>query len=253
MTERPVKPLKRFWRRFRKALTSSPVFASGVASGLVGYLRLVKATNPLVLDSRADISARLAQGEGPFIFTCWHGQHFMVPFMTVEGHPSAMLVSKSADAELNAQIVRKAGIEVLRGSGGRSREQTLEKGGIRALMILRNKLRDGASVAFIADVPKGTARQAGMGVITLAKLSGRPIIPTAYASSRRKIFAKAWDKAALNLPFGRAAIVTGEPVFVARDATNDDMEAARTLLTERLNAITHRAYEAVDQDMRKNR
>lgn len=253
MKERPVKPLKRFWRSFRKALVRSPLFASSVATVLVAYLRLVKATNKVVLDNRDQLRARLKADEAPFIFTCWHGQHFMVPFMTVDGHPSAMLVSKSADAELNAQIVRKAGIEVLRGSGGRSREQTLEKGGIRALMTLRNKLREGASVAFIADVPKGTARQAGMGVITLAKLSGRPIIPAAYASSRRKVFPKAWDKAALNLPFGRAAILTGEPLFVDGEATTEDMEVARTVLTERLNEITQRAYEAVDQARGTNR
>lgn len=248
-----VKPLKRFWRRLRKALAGSPVFASSVATVLVAYLRLVKATNPLVLDNRDELRARLKAGEAPFIFTCWHGQHFLVPFLTVDGHPSAMLVSKSADAELNAEIVRKAGIEVLRGSGGRSQQQTLEKGGIRALMTLRNKLRDGSSVAFIADVPKGVARQAGMGVITLAKLSGRPIMPTAYASSRRKVFDNAWDKAALNLPFGRGAVLTGEPVSVARDATAADMLAACTLLTDRLNEITQRAYDAVDHDKRMDR
>jgi hypothetical protein len=42
-------------------------------------------------------------------------------------------------------------------------------------------------------------------------MSGATIVPVAYASSRRRIFEKAWDKAALNLPFGRAAFCIGEP------------------------------------------
>lgn len=250
MSAPKTKPVKRIWQRVRKGLVRSPVFSSTIASVLITYLRLVKATNPLVLENRDSVVQRLAAGEGPFIFTCWHGQHFLAPLMTVNGHPSAMLVSKSADAELNAQLVRKAGIEVLRGSGGRSREQTLQKGGIRALMTLRNKLRDGNSVAFIADVPKGTPRQAGMGIITLAKLSGCPIIPTAYATSRRKVFHRAWDKAALNLPFGRAAVLAADPVHVSSDATDEEMQAAQALLTERLNAITQRAYDAVDHHKR---
>ena len=42
-------------------------------------------------------------------------------------------------------------------------------------------LESGSSVALTADVPK-RARVAGMGIVTLAKLSGRPIVPTAVVA-----------------------------------------------------------------------
>ena len=67
-----------------------------------------------------------------------------------------------------------------------------------------------------ADIPK-VSRVCGPGIVTLAQLSGRPIVPVAVVTSRRIDFAS-WDRASLGLPFGRGAMVLGEPVHVARDA-----------------------------------
>ena len=47
---------------------------------------------------------------------------------------------------------------------------------------LLRQLESGSSVAMTADVPK-RARVAGRGIVTLAKLSGRPIVPTAAVPS----------------------------------------------------------------------
>jgi lysophospholipid acyltransferase (LPLAT)-like uncharacterized protein len=41
--------------------------------------------------------------------------------------------------------------------------------------------------AMTADMPK-RARTAGLGIVTLARLSGRPIVPTAVVTSRRLQF-----------------------------------------------------------------
>ena len=62
----------------------------------------------------------------------------------------------------------------------------------------------------IADIPHGTPREAGLGIVTLARLSGRPIVPWRIATSRRKVLEKSWDKTTINLPFGRCAIVVGD-------------------------------------------
>ena len=69
-------------------------------------------------------------------------------------------------------------------------------------------LESGASVALTADVPK-RARVAGMGIVTLAKLSGRPIVPIAVVASRRIQF-NTWDRASLGLPFSHAVVVAGD-------------------------------------------
>ena len=76
-----------------------------------------------------------------------------------------------------------------------------------------------------ADVPK-RARVAGFGIVTLAKLSGRPIAPTAVVTSRRIQF-DTWDRASLGLPFSRAVVVVGDLVRVPANADDAAMEQAR--------------------------
>ena len=157
------------------------------------------------------------------------------------------LLSRSADAEFNARIVEKFGHETVRGSGGRNEGNDSGKGGARALIALKRELDQGKSTAMIADISKSTARQAGMGVILLARLSGRPIVAVAYATSRRRILKKSWDQTVISLPFGRAAVISGEPLFVEKDADDARMEAYRVELTNRLNAATDAAYRLADQ------
>src|SRR6185312_16744096 len=119
----------------------------------------------------------------------------------------------------------------VRGSGGRAGSASADKGGARALIALKKTLDAGNVVAMIADIPHGTPRQAGMGIVTLARISGRPILPAAYATSRRKVLDRTWDKTTINLPFGRRAVVFGEPVYVARDADAAELEERRQAVT----------------------
>jgi lysophospholipid acyltransferase (LPLAT)-like uncharacterized protein len=156
------------------------------------------------------------------------------------------MVSRSADAEMNALVIEKIGMVAVRGSGGRESTRHLEKGGARALIALRKALDSGKNVAMIADIPHGTPREAGLGIVTLARLSGRPIVPLALATSRRKVLEKSWDKTTISLPFGRARLGVGEPIYVPADADEAVMEEKRRELTASLNAATEQAYRAVD-------
>ena len=157
------------------------------------------------------------------------------------------MVSRSADAELNALVIEKFGIETVRGSGGRAGINHFDKGGAKALITLKRALEAGRNVAMIADIPHGTPREAGLGVILLAKYSGRPIMPIAVATSRRKVLEKTWDKTVINLPFGHRAVVVGDPLYVPGDATTEELEAMRQQLTGALNEATDRAYRMVDE------
>jgi lysophospholipid acyltransferase (LPLAT)-like uncharacterized protein len=170
----------------------------------------------------------------------------LIPFYYPRGKPLVIMVSRSADAEMNALVIEKLGFEAVRGSGGREQHRHLEKGGATALIALKRALDAGSNVAMIADIPHGTPREAGLGIITLAKLSGRPILPLALASSRRKVIDKSWDKTAISLPFGRASLAVGEPVWVPADADGAVAEDKRRELTAKLNAATTEAYRKVD-------
>jgi lysophospholipid acyltransferase (LPLAT)-like uncharacterized protein len=113
------------------------------------------------------------------------------------------LVSRSADAEINARVIKR--VRVLTSFADRVaviHGAVARKGGVGALIAMRDALRDGVSVVMIADISKGEPRQAGEGMVTLAKISGRPIVPVALTTSRRKVLERTWDKTTINLPFG---------------------------------------------------
>lgn len=208
---------------------------------IASWLRLVHATSRMVDDPARQYDR--IEDEFPIIIALWHGQHFMVPLMRREGLHVRALISRSGDGQLNSSAAESLGVEVVRGSGGRNRKKTMSKGGIPALKNLISTLSEGVSVAMTVNVPKTGARECGMGVITLAKLSGRPIIPVAYASSRFKEL-DTWDKAVINLPFSRASLKVGDPIYVNREADDAAMESQRQALEVALNQVTEQAYSA---------
>jgi lysophospholipid acyltransferase (LPLAT)-like uncharacterized protein len=236
---------KSLWKKVRQPLADSRFVKGAIASLFAQGLRFVRLTNPLVTGSVKILDGKYADLE-PAIVALWHGQHLLAPVFYPKGSGLAAMVSRSADAELNAIVLAKFGIEIVRGSGGREGAHKSDKGGAKALIALKKTLAAGTNVCMIADIPHGTPRESGMGVILLAKLSGRPILPVAFTTSRRKVLEKSWDKTTINLPFGRGSTVVGSPVFVPADADEAEMERKRQELTDALNAATGQAYRMVD-------
>ena len=208
---------------------------------LAGYLTLVRATNRFTR-APADIDAHIA-GRTPVIVAMWHGQHLMMSFAWPRSIARmAAMISRHRDAAAQAAALRALGVIPVRGSGAGSL-RIREKGGAPALISLKRWLDQGVSIAMTADVPK-RARVAGLGIVTLAKLSGRPIAPTAVVTSRRFDFAS-WDRASVGKPFGRGVIVVGDLIEVPADADADAMEAARRALEAALDEVHQRAYAMV--------
>jgi len=201
------------------------------------YLRFVYKTTNVTIDppdGYARVDANL-----PIILAMWHGQHFMAPFLRRPGERGKVLISRHRDAEVNAIVCERLGIETIRGSGDNGAE-FIRKGGLGAFRQMLEALQNNYSVALTADVPK-IARVAGLGIVMLARESGRPIFPVALATSRRYVLNN-WDKTTINLPFSRGAVVCGEPIHVPPDATDEVLERCRRQVEDKLNAVTGRAY-----------
>jgi len=230
-----------------KRLARSDAFIGFVGWILANYLRLVNKTSRFIIDPPDAYDS--IDRNMPIIIAMWHGQHFMVPFARRPDDKVAVLISRHRDGEANARAVKRLGMMLIRGSGD-SKRRFLRKGGATALREMLRTLARGDSVALTADVPTGPARKSGLGIITLAQMSGRPIFPVAMATSRR-IELNSWDRAAVNLPFSRGAVVLGDPVLVAEDADEEMMEAKRLEVERNLNAATRRAYTIVDRHARR--
>jgi len=152
------------------------------------------------------------------------------------------LISRHRDGEFNAIAAERLGIETIRGSGDHGGAFN-RKNGVGAFMEMVRALQENCNVATTADVPK-RARVVGMGVMMLARESGRPIVPFAMVTSRY-IRLKNWDSTTINLPFGRGAVVGIDAVVVPPDADAETMEKLRLQVEEYLNEATRRAYAAV--------
>lgn len=205
------------------------------------FLRLVWLTNRFSFDPPDIYEA--AESQMPAIFAFWHGQHFMTPFIkTRESHRAKVLISLHRDGEFNAIAAERLGIGTIRGSGDHG-SAFHRKGGVGAFKEMVHALADGYNVALTADVPK-RSRVAGLGIIMLARESGRPIMPFAMATSRF-IRLDNWDRTTINLPFGRGVLVGIEEITVPPDADGETMEKLRLRLEANLNEATRRAYMQV--------
>jgi lysophospholipid acyltransferase (LPLAT)-like uncharacterized protein len=205
------------------------------------YLRLVWLTNKFAYEP-PDVYARV-EPRMPAIFAFWHGQHFMTPFVKIkDSYHAKVLISRHRDGEYNAIAAERLGIGTIRGSGDHG-SAFHRKGGVGAFKEMVRALDDNYNVALTADVPK-RSRVAGLGIIMLARETGRPIMPFAMVTSRF-IRLKNWDRTTINLPFGRGALVGIKEINVPPDADAAMMEELRLDLEATLNEATRVAYAMV--------
>ena len=216
----------------------SPVLQKLVGNALAGYLLAVRKTSSFRLDP-PDLYERL-EVDLPAIVAMWHGQHFVMPFARPPSYDVRVMISRSADGEINAIAASKLGLGLIRASGAHHAHQVSKRGGLRGFIEAMRCLKEGASVAMTADVPK-VSRVAGLGIVQLARHSGRPIVPMAVATSRH-IDLSTWDRATINLPFGRMVVASGEAIHVAPDADDAALEEARKAVEASMNETTARAY-----------
>jgi 3-deoxy-D-manno-octulosonic-acid transferase len=207
------------------------------------YIAWVDRTSRAVSEP-ADAGAALRAGH-PAIVATWHGQFMMLVTQWPKDLPVAAMVARHGDAELIGHAVGHHNVELIRGAGAGARKK--DRGGAQALRGAVKALQSGKSFVMTADVPPGPARRCGVGIILLARLSGRPILPVAAASSRYRAL-PTWSRMTINLPYSTMGYVVGDPVHVPPDADTDEMERKRQEVETALNAATARAYALAGAD-----
>jgi lysophospholipid acyltransferase (LPLAT)-like uncharacterized protein len=226
-----------------RRLTRSPVFQRVLGTVAAEWLRFVWLTNRWQFDP-PNVYDNL-DPQMPVIVAFWHGHHFMMPFLKKRRHRAKVLISRHRDGEMNAIAAERLGVGTVRGSGSHEGEFH-RKGGVSAFKGMVSALEEGYNMALTADVPK-ISRIAGLGIIMLARQTGRPIVPVVIATSRFKRLNN-WDRSVLNLPFGRGVLLAGEKMHVPADADDAAMEILRAKLQDNLNDATRRAYAMIGRE-----
>lgn len=181
-----------------------------------------------------------ALARAPSMLPCYWHQHelFCARWLLLQMPRIKLgfLISPSVDGEVPAMIARRLGAEVIRGSSTHT--------GARALRDYYQLLvKQNVSPVITPDGPKGPRFQFKSGAILLAQISGRPMVPMAYAASRAWLVA--WDKFVLPWPFARIAIAIGEPVWVDRSLAVNDLE--------QLAPVQRRMEQALHEQFRRAR
>jgi len=173
--------------------------------------------------------ARAEIESGRFIFAFWHSRILMLSYL-YKRLGAAILVSKSKDGEIIAQILKRQGHKTIRGSTSRH--------GVRALARLIKALKEEICPGVVVpDGPRGPRFRVQPGVITLAQKTGYPIVPLSYSAERIKIFAS-WDRFMLPCPFTEGRVIYGTPISVPCKVDAETKEVYRANLEAELNRIT---------------
>ncbi len=182
---------------------------------------------------------RAALAEAPSVLPCYWHQHqlFCGKYLLEQralGMKVGWLISPSVDGEIGAMLVQRLGAHVIRGSSTHT--------GARALRDYYQALvKENISPAITPDGPRGPRYQFKPGAILLAQMSGRPIVPMAYAASRA--WRIKWDRFVIPKPFARIAIAIGPPRHVPRTLDARGLAA----LQEQMAAELKRTYESAQR------
>lgn len=170
----------------------------------------------------------------PFIVCAWHNRLAYAMIAIREGiqpktgRRMAAMVSASRDGAFLVEILRAFDVEPVRGSTSRR--------GRQALLELSRQVKAGLHLGITPDGPRGPCYEIQDGILSLAQLTGLPIVPLG-CQARRKVRFKSWDRFQLPWPLTRCDVAFGEPLEVPRKATDEQRNALKDDLKRRMMEI----------------
>ena len=174
---------------------SDTAFKPRVAGFLLGnFIRLLtKTLRVRITDDSGLLSDPPQHG---LIWMFWHNRMLIVPGLysryTRKFRQAAVLTSASRDGAMLASVMRRFGLEAVRGSSSRR--------GAQAMMECRRLLKKNYYIGITPDGPRGPLYDMQPGVVQLARLCAVPIVPITveYEKSWRL---KSWDRFFIPKPF----------------------------------------------------
>jgi len=177
----------------------------------------------------------------PAIGALWHGRLLMMPII-YKGKKLSFLVSPHRDGQVMGKALKRFGFHAILGS-------TTRKGFSGFKQMVR---AHGSDIGIVPDGPRGPRQKVQIGVIELARLTGRPIVPITFNASKRKIF-NTWDRFLLPYPFSRGVFIWGEPIVVDPKGNRAHLEEMRLLVEKRLNELTEEADRYFNEECRNTK
>ena len=215
----------------RSQRAKASVIAAAAAPLIAGIGRTLR----WKVDGLEHWDAIVRSGRQP-ILSLWHGRIFAATIFW-QRRDIIAITSENFDGEWIARIMRRFGYGSARGSTSR--------GGVKALVRLKQEMAAGRPAAFTVDGPRGPARVAQPGAVWLAGATGNPLLPFHIESDRHWTMSS-WDATQIPRPFSRAAIAIGSPIDVC-DTNAPTLETKRRELETTLASLETRTVSMLER------
>ena len=192
-------------------------------------LQLWARTLRFEIEDRAGVVGRRVTEN--YIGALWHNRLLVFPFVLRRFLPQrhgAALISASRDGDLIADVVKRFGYDVIRGSSSRL--------GTSALLHLTGVLMSGSDVVITPDGPRGPAYELGPGIIFLAQKSGAAVVPMNLEYSHCWRLGS-WDRFIVPRPFAKVRVLINRPYRVTVTTTPEEFESERVSLQNAMMAL----------------
>jgi len=216
-----------------RSFTSSQRFKTWMV-GWAGYITIAIIGRTMRWQTIGDENLTTILNSGHrAIFTFWHGRIFPSTYYW-RNRGIVVMTSQNVDGEGIAQCIQRFGFGVARGSSSR--------GGFRALAQLVRDIRHGKDAAFTIDGPRGPRYVAKQGPILLAYKTGAAVF-CFHISMKHTIQLRSWDEFQIPLPFTRALVLQGEPIWAPPDSSEEALRNLHAKMQQTLDDLRVRGDE----------
>lgn len=244
----------KFKQLLRKITYSGPVQWL-ICSIIALYMKIVYTTSKVIFINH-DIIIEAAKNKRPLLISFWHNRLMMIPFITQKPkkiykyYNFMTLASRHGDGRFVGNVMEMFGLISILGSSkdGRKASRGIDFSSMRKIF---DGLKKGYSLGITPDGPRGPNQEINGEIVNIARISGAGIIPTSYSSANFKQL-RTWDSFKIPLPFSTLCFYFDEkPIYVARDASESDVEKIKSEVESRMNFVQEKSQEVANKKTRR--
>lgn len=162
------------------------------------------------------------------IFSFWH--RVIIPIAWWARKLGVVVMNTTAfDGQWTRKVIEWLGFGTAQGSSSR--------GGLRGLVTMAKRMKEGRDTGFTIDGPRGPRYVAKPGPVMLARMTGSPVVVFHIGVQHGKTFLKTWDHFLLPKPFSRTVILFCPPIYVPADASKEVLEAKHAQMQSELERV----------------
>ena len=195
------------------------------------YILLTYYTSRITFSNQSKIES-LSKNNENFIYAFWHDQLLMCPFTWKNDLDILVLISKHKDGDIISKVISYLGFKTIRGSTNKP-GKIKNKGGFIAAKKILSSLKNNMCVGIAPDGPRGPRHEVAEGIINIARMSNKKIIPVALGF-KSKWTLNTWDKFIVPKFFSSMKVSWGEPIEIQEE----DNVKYQILLKKELDTLT---------------